>query len=137
METSCFALLFADRVITEDNGKKGVIGVFSAFHFPQFPAVAPSWFIYAAFSNLVGKHEFSLNLVRDDAQQVVLPIAGEVDVPAAGNDIELVIPVSNLTFQKPGIHTLTCNIDGYQVASRLLRVGVAEPPKSLQGPGHQ
>ena len=35
------ALLFADKIITEDNGKKGLIGVFSAFNFPSFPATAP------------------------------------------------------------------------------------------------
>lgn len=88
MEAVCFALLFADRVITENNGKKGLIGVFSNFNFSRFPAMEPPWFIFAALANLEGKHEFSINLVRDDAQQVVLPIAGEIDVQDNGKDIE-------------------------------------------------
>lgn len=127
MEAVCFALLMADRVITENNGKRGLIGVFGAFNFESFPAIAPPWFIYAGIANLEGEHEFSLNLVRDDAQHVVLPIAGEINAERADHDSELIFPVINLVFQKPGIHTLTLNVDGNQVASRILRVNEHSP----------
>jgi hypothetical protein len=126
MEAVCFALLFADRIITENNGKKGLIGVFSNFNFPKFPAIAPQWFIFAALTNLKGKHEFSINIVRDDAQHVVLPIAGEIDVQDDGKDIEIILPINNLTFQKPGKHTLTFNIDGMPLASRILDINQVE-----------
>jgi hypothetical protein len=128
MEGACYALLFADRIITEINGKKGLIGVFSDFHFPAFPAIAPPWFIYAAVSNLTGRHEFSINLVRDESQQVVLPIAGEVNFPEPGRNVELIFPIGNLTFQKAGVHTLTFNIDGQQLGSRILTVRQADLP---------
>ncbi len=127
MEAICYALLFADRVITENNGKKGIIGVFSNFNFKQFPAKVPQWFIYAAVTNLQGKHEFSVNLVRDESQHVLLPIAGEMNVQESGKEVEMIFPITNLTFQKPGRHTLTFNIDGLQIASRILRVNQAEP----------
>jgi hypothetical protein len=39
----------------------------------------------------------------------------------------MIFPITNLTFQKPGRHTLTFNIDGIQTASRILRVNQAEP----------
>jgi len=132
MEAVCYSLLFADRVITENNGKKGIIGVFGAFNFPHFPAIAPPWFIYAGVTNLRGHHEFSFNLVRDEAQHVVLPIAGEIEVPDDDKDIEVVIPIINCTFHKPGIHTLTFNIDGIQIASRMLRVNQIIPSGGLQ-----
>jgi len=35
-EINLHTLLFADKVITEDNGKKGIIGVFNIFNFPRF-----------------------------------------------------------------------------------------------------
>jgi hypothetical protein len=131
MEGTCYALLFADRIITENNGKKGLIGVFSDFHFPKFPALVPPWFLYAAVSNLTGRHDFSVNLVRDESQQVVLPIAGEVNFPETGRDIELIFPIGNLTFQKAGVYTLTFNIDGQQLGSRILTVRQVElPPPS-------
>ena len=127
MQCVCYSLLFADKVITEDNGKKGLIGIFGNFNFPSFPAISPPWFIYAAVSNLTGRHEFSINLVRDEAQHVVLPIAGEIEFPEKGGDVELIFPIGNLTFQKPGVHTLTFNIDGQQLCSRILTVNKSEP----------
>ena len=50
------ALLIADRVITEDNQKKGIIGTFTQFTVRQVPAALPPWFIYAAVTNVVGEH---------------------------------------------------------------------------------
>ena len=35
------ALLAADRVITEDNGKKAIIGTFTQFNAPKFPVFRP------------------------------------------------------------------------------------------------
>ena len=35
------ALLLADRVITEDNQKKGIIGTFNQFNLRQLPALLP------------------------------------------------------------------------------------------------
>lgn len=43
---------FADRVITENKGKKAIIGTFSIFHSPVFPITFPPWFIYASVSNI-------------------------------------------------------------------------------------
>jgi hypothetical protein len=132
MEPVCYALLFADRVITENNGKRGLIGVFGAFNFQSFPALSPPWFIYAGVTNLRGTHEFSLNLVRDDAQHVLLPIAGEINAERADRDSEFIFPIMNLVFQKPGVHFLTFNIDGTQMASRILRVNEYSPSGEQQ-----
>ena len=57
------ALLIADRVVTEDNQKKGIIGTFTQFTVRQVPAALPPWYIYAAVTNLAGEHVFSLNLL--------------------------------------------------------------------------
>ena len=65
------ALLLADRVITEDNQKKAIIGTFTQFTVRQVPAGLPPWYVYAAVTNLAGEHPFSLNLVVDElARQV-------------------------------------------------------------------
>ena len=39
------ALLTADRVITEKNDKKGIIGTFNKLAAPKFPARFPPWWI--------------------------------------------------------------------------------------------
>jgi len=132
MEINCHALLFSDYVITEKNGKNGLIGLFGAFNFPQFPVQAPRWFIYAYLSNITGKHEFSINLVRDESQHVVFPLGGELEISGEGNEIELVLQVPPLIFPKDGNHTLTLNLDGQQIASRILRVNQLPPSGGLR-----
>ncbi|ULQ59869.1 hypothetical protein K7I13_00490 [Brucepastera parasyntrophica] len=82
-------LLFADRIITENNGKKGIIGTFSVFSAKAFPVVFPPWSIYAAVTNLTGKHTFSINLVHDDTMQVILPINGELNAATPEDVVEL------------------------------------------------
>ncbi len=131
MEARCYSILFADRAITEDNGKKGLIGIFSGFNFPKFPAGVPLWFAYIALDNVpAGRHEFSVNLVRDEATQVVWASGGEVELKDdVIRQIEIVLPVLNCLFQKPGKHSLTVNLDGYQIGSRIIDVNLAAPPE--------
>jgi hypothetical protein len=122
MEAVCYSLLCCDRIITENNGKKGLIGVFSGFQFPAFPSPPTQWFIYAGLANVPGHQQFSLNLVHEHFQQVVFSLAGELTVPDGRRELELVVPVGNLQFQQPGNHTLVLNIDGIPISSRVLRV---------------
>ena len=115
-------LLFADRVITEDNKKKGIIGTFSRFSARQFPALFPPWFIYAAATNLEGQHTFSLNVVSDRTQQVVFSAGGGVTVDEPRMVVELVIQVANLVFPEAGIYGVLFFIDGVQTGARILEV---------------
>jgi len=117
-EPAFIALLLADKAITENNGKKGLIGIFSKFLFPKFPIVSPPWFIYASVSNLKGHHDISFNLVRSESQEVVLSIGGEIDAKDPNAVIEIVLPVINVSFPKAGNYTLQFNIDGRQIGAR-------------------
>ncbi|MBN2444198.1 MAG: hypothetical protein JXJ04_22735 [Spirochaetales bacterium] len=116
------ALLFADRVIEEKNHKKGIIGTFSRFYAEKFPAQFPPWFIYAAVTNISGENAFSLNLVYDKAQQVILPISGKCKVENTRSVVELIFPVFRAVFPDEGIYTLTFNIEGNPIGSRILEV---------------
>ena len=122
LDAQCYALLFADKIIQENNGKKGLIGVFSNFNFPKFPAGVPQWFIFIAITNLIGEHTFSMNLVHDDDQLVILPMGGDLKIPEESPGTEIVIPVQGLSFPKEGDYVLTFNIDGQQIANRTLPV---------------
>ena len=52
MEVVLHAIVFADKAIEENNGKKGLIGIFQSFNFARFPTVAPTWYVYVAFGNV-------------------------------------------------------------------------------------
>jgi hypothetical protein len=127
------ALIFADRVIEEKNHKKGIIGTFSRFYAKEFPAKFPPWFIYAAVTNISGENSFSLNLVLDKAQQVVLPISGKCQVENTRSVVELIFPVLGAVFPEEGIYTLTFNIEGIPIGSRILEV-YKHPDKPPQTP---
>ncbi|MFP4364575.1 MAG: DUF6941 family protein [Spirochaetia bacterium] len=131
MEAVCHALLFADKIITEKNGKKGLIGVFSRFSFPQFPATVPMWFIYADVANITGKHKFSISLVDESSQKNILPIDGDINIPETGRNLEIIIPVSRAAFQNPGNYVLSLKINGTEVAARTLYVTKAEQGPSI------
>jgi hypothetical protein len=123
------ALLLADRVITEDNQKKGIIGTFTQFTVRQVPAGLPPWFIFAAVTNLAGEHPFSLNLVYDKSQQVIFSAGGTLTVDSPRRVVELVIPVPNVVFPEAGTYVLSFHVSGEQIGSRILDVAIGEPPR--------
>jgi hypothetical protein len=120
------ALLMADRVITEDNQKKAIIGTFTQFTVRQLPAGMPPWFIYAAVTNLAGEHPFSVNLVFDRSQQVIFSAGGTLKVEDPRRVVELVIPVPNVVFPEAGTYIVSFHVGGEQIGSRILDVIKAE-----------
>lgn len=116
------ALLLADRVITEDNQKKGIIGTFTQFTVRQVPAGLPPWYVYAAVTNLAGEHPFSLNLVVDRTQQVIFSAGGTLRVDEPRRVVELVIPVPNVVFPETGTYIVAFHVGGEQIGSRILDV---------------
>ena len=116
------ALLLADRVITEDNQKKAIIGTFTQFTVRQVPAGLPPWFIYAAVTNVAGELPFSLNLVFDKSQQVVFSAGGTITVDDPRRVVELVIPVPNVVFPEAGTYVVSFHVSGDQIGSRILDV---------------
>jgi len=117
------ALLFADKVIVEDkNKKKTIVGTFTRFYSDKFPVSFPTWYIYAAATNISGDHSFSLILVLEKEMQVVYPINGKLKVEDPRAVIELIFPVDQAIFPAAGEYTLTFNIDGKQIGSRMLEI---------------
>jgi Family of unknown function (DUF6941) len=129
------ALLIADRVITEDNQKKAIIGTFTQFTVRQLPAALPPWFIFAAVTNIAGEHTFSLNLLFDRSQQVIFSAGGKVSVDEPRRVVELVIQVPNVVFPEEGTYNVSFHIDGDLIATRILDV-VKAPEQRPVIPGH-
>ena len=120
------ALLLADRVITEDNQKKCIIGTFTQFTVRQVPVTLAPWFVYAAVTNLAGDRSFSLNLVVDRTQQVIFSAGGTLHVDETRRVVELVIPVPNVVFPEAGTYIVTFHVEGEQIGSRILDVVQSE-----------
>lgn len=115
-------LLFADKLIEEKNGKKGIIGTFNTFHSARFPVIFPPWAIYAAATNLEGQHSFAINLVCEKTSQVIVNMNGEIQAKSALEVIEITPTIINALFPRAGNYDLTFLIDGKQIGTRLLKV---------------
>jgi len=115
-------LLFADRIIQENNGKKGVIGTFSTFHSAKFPAIFAPWGIYAAVTNLEGEHTFAINLVCETSNQVIINLSGDINSKSSTDVIEITPTILNAVFPRAGKYDLTFIIDGHTIGSRRLTV---------------
>ena len=125
MEYVVHALLTADRVIEENNGKKAIIGVFENVNAESFPSQAiPPWNIYASIANLSkGKHQIAINLVYDNSSGALFSMSGEIQVSEQGPCVEIVAPVA-VMFPGPGTYTVSLHIDGDIALSRVIRANV-------------
>ncbi|TGJ98998.1 hypothetical protein EHQ53_10540 [Leptospira langatensis] len=122
-EPVLLALIFADRVITEDNGKKGIIGTFTKFFAQQFPVVFPPWGIYVCITNLPpGDHEFSLELEFADTGEKVMGVGGNIHVNNGSEPVEIGIPIPHAVFPKEGRYILLLKVGKEIVGSRPLWV---------------
>ncbi|EPG74359.1 hypothetical protein LEP1GSC058_2369 [Leptospira fainei serovar Hurstbridge str. BUT 6] len=130
-EPVLLALLFADRVITEDNGKRGIIGTFTKFFAQQFPVVFPPWGIYICVTNLTpGDHEFTLELEFADTSEKIMGVGGTIRVNNGAEPVEIGIPIPHAVFPREGRYILLLRIGGDIVGSRPLWVDQvpAQPP---------
>ncbi len=117
------ALITADKVITEaGNNKKTIIGTFTNFFAGSFPAVFPPWAIYLSFTNVADEHTFSINIINDRSQQAVFSAGGQCVVPDRHAVVELVVNAFPVTFPEKGSYTITANLDGRSLVSRILNL---------------
>jgi len=123
MEWVVQALLTADKVIEERNGKKAIIGIFDRIHIDTFPGTGiPPWNIYTSIANLSeGEHNFAVNIVYNDTSAAIFGASGTLNVNDQDAMTEVVIPVS-VVFPGPGAYTVSLHIDGDQCLSRIIRV---------------
>jgi hypothetical protein len=120
-------LLFADKIITEDNGKKAIIGTFTRFFAQAFPASFPPWAIYAAVTNVAGEHLFALNLFEEENHQMILPLTGKFEVKLKSDIVELTPTIMGAVFPRAGKYTLLFLVDDEQIGARTLFVEAAPP----------
>jgi hypothetical protein len=129
MGGKCNALLMADRVIREDNGKRGIIGSFNTFNFPIFPATAPPFFVYANLEDFEGTLEFSVTIAREGAELVVFSAGGEIHFQDENREAEILVPAFGVTFPKEGSYNLILKVGYSQYGSRRLIVNQMPIPK--------
>jgi hypothetical protein len=121
-EPNCYSILFADRIIREDNGKIGLVGIFEQFMAPSLPFAPLPWGIYIAIDNVdPGKHILTANLAQDETQSVLFPVTLNLEQHGPG-PIQIPLAVPPIQFSAYGSYSLTVNLDGSQIGSRILKL---------------
>lgn len=121
-EPILLAILFADRIIIENNNKKGIIGTFDKFIAQAFPVTFPPWGIYVSLTNITGKLPFAITLLHLETNQIVLPINGELESASPEQTIELTFNLAGVVFPSPGRYNLSVELGGELLGSRVLYV---------------
>ncbi|MPL65997.1 hypothetical protein SDC9_11665 [bioreactor metagenome] len=124
------SLLYADHIITEDNGKKSAIGIFSQISSFEFPVITLPWGIYFSFADIEEKQKFKLDMVSLDDQSSILSFEGEFsNVKDDDRTIEVSIMLPNVTFKKPGVYVGRVFLEGKLLGEKVLLVKKIEPQK--------
>jgi len=124
-------LLFADRVISEDNGKKGIIGTFTTLNSNRYPVVFAPWYVYTAVTNIEPgeQHTHSINITHPDTNHVLLSATGKFQVDDYNAVPEIVLPIANVVFAEAGKYLVDVSIDGRSVGNRFLIVANPDAEK--------
>jgi hypothetical protein len=133
MSGKCNALLMADRVIREDNGKRGIIGSFNTFNFPTFPFTAPPFVVYANLEDFEGMLEFSVTIAREGAELVVFSAGGEIHFADENREAEILVPAFGVTFPKEGSYNLILRVGNSLYGSRRIVVNRLPIPQTGGG----
>jgi len=117
------ALLLCDRVIEEaGSAKKSLIGIFTKILMQTFPHQFGPFYVYISFTNVKGKHGWSLNILHEEMRSALAGFQGEIDSPNAKDIITLVIPIPLVVLAGPGTCDVEFNLAGKTVLHRHLLV---------------
>ena len=101
-----------DHAIVGQDGKVSIVGVFRNISVTGLPAQHPRMFLVAILGLDAGTHQVVVRLRKPDGGQS-MPNAPELSVNAiAGQDVNVIVELNNLSFDTFGTHRFDLDIDG-------------------------
>jgi hypothetical protein len=115
-----------DHALVGQDGKLSMVGIFRNITVSNLPAQHPRMYLVAVLGLDPGKHEVVVRLVRPDGA-AVMSEAPRIGVTAvAGQDVNVIVELNNLSFATYGQHRFDLEIDGTSVGG--LPVGITRMP---------
>ena len=122
-----FATL-CDHAIVGQDGKLSVIGLFRNISVSGLPAQHPRMFLVAILGLDVGAHNVVVRLLRPDGQQS-MPNPPEISVHAvAGQDVNVIVELNNMSFTTYGTHKFELTVDGEAIGGLPVSIVQMQPP---------
>jgi hypothetical protein len=121
-DIQCLAVLSADRVWREDNGKIGMAGIFEHFNLTKFPAQVFPFFLYVRLSNVpAGKHELVTNVIEKNSKVVAASLTLNFETPEDQEILQLNYPVPPLVLPTPGEYGVNVSVNGVLLAEHIIK----------------
>ena len=107
-----------------------ILGVFRNISVTGLPAQHPRMFLVAILGLDAGTHQVVVRLRKPDGGQS-MPNAPELSVNAiAGQDVNVIVELNNLSFATYGTHRFDLEIDGEAAGSLPVSIVQMSPPQS-------
>jgi hypothetical protein len=120
-----------DHALVGQDGKVSLMGIFRNISVSGLPAQHPRMFLVAILGLEVGPHSVVVKLLRPDGQQA-MPNPPEISVhAAAGQDVNVIVELNNMSFTTYGMHRFQLTVDGNAIGD--LPVAIVQ----MQAPGER
>lgn len=119
-----------DHALVGQDGKVSILGVFRNISVTGLPAQHPRMFLVAILGLDAGSHSVIVRLRKPDGGQS-MPNAPEISVNAiAGQDVNVIVELNNLSFATYGTHRFDLEIDGESAGSLPVSIVQMAQPQS-------
>jgi hypothetical protein len=124
-ETICLALLAADRVWVEDNGKIGMVGIFENFGLMSFPAQVTPFSLYLRLGNVPqGKNTIGIDIKNEKTDIQISNMKMELEVKIDQVIMQLPIAVPPLTLPSPGDYSINLIANGKKIGQYMIHANL-------------
>ena len=118
-----------DHALVGQDGKVSLMGIFRNISVSGLPAQHPRMFLVAILGLDAGTHAVVVRLRKPDGG-VAMPNAPEISVNAtAGQDVNVIVELNNLSFATYGMHRFDLEIDGASAGSLAVSIGQMAAPQ--------
>src|SRR5439155_1412583 len=125
-----FAPYITHALVGQD-GKVSLMGIFRNISVSGLPAQHPRMFVVVILGLDVGAHTVRVRLLRPDGQQA-MPNPPEISVHAvAGQDVNVIVELNNMSFTSYGVHKFDLEVDGSSIGG--LPVAIVQMQQQQQG----
>jgi hypothetical protein len=117
-----------DHALVGQDGKVSLLGIFRNISVSALPAQHPRMFLVAILGLEVGQHTVVVRLLKPDGQQA-MPNPPEIAVHAsAGQDVNVIVELNNMSFTTYGMHRFQLSVDGEAVGDLPVAIVQMQPP---------
>lgn len=117
-----------DHALVGQDGKVSLLGIFRNISVSGLPAQHPRMFLVAILGLEPGAHTVVVRLLRPDGQQA-MPNPPEISVHAtAGQDVNVIVELNNMSFASYGTHHFQLSVDGEAVGDLPVAIVQMQPP---------